>query len=208
MTHYTANSLVLQPSGEPLSFAVYIQEVESLLRDIVHGHTQAVVQALDAPTRSYLAWRWLHGQNSLSHDQFEALCRDIDGRSDPSELLAAQVAPLFDSDRSGLISALPAQDRNIADLGSLPQDQLTYIDKIHLLISERVHNDHRVHQGLPHPGAAEGETLISVLTLLAGTELTKLESRRLDREKADARKLLSRLAASPKEQTQAQLVLF
>lgn len=194
--YFTSGRNLIRRSGEPMDFKCYMEEIEHILDIIVHSETCSIVTELDIETRTYLAWRKERGEAPLTENEFQRLCESIDEKIDCEKLLEHRGIPLFERLRQNRIIALRAGERDLGALQWLSLDKLTYIDKVHLLICARIYNDHRVNQALEDFDPTEREKLIAVLTMLAGTQFTTLESRRLDPEKVEARKLLSRLAAT------------
>jgi len=219
LVHFTAGSDLIEDGGESVSFEDYLKEIERTLQRILYGKTPEElwnshsVGGLDAPTKVYLAWRESHGENILSEDEFRKLCEHIDREIDSTMLLRDQQVSPFQQHGSKII-ALRADERDMGKIQSLPPDRQTYINKVHLLISSRVFNDHRVNQAIELYDDDERDRILTVLTMLGGTELTSLEYRRLDQEKLSVRKLLSRLATGSRRIDEAsskvgeQLTLF
>jgi putative DNA methylase len=201
-----AQSLVYFTTGSDLvkdeksvSFGDYLENIQKTLQRILYGKTPEelwnsdTVKDSDMPTRVYLAWRKRYGETTLTEDEFRKLCEYVEGKVDCARLLEEQQISPFQR-RGNKIAALRADERDINRIQSLPPDKQTYIDKVHLLISSRVFNDHRVNQAMELREDDERDRILAVLTMLSGTELTSLEYRRLDPEKLSVRKLLSRLA--------------
>lgn len=214
LVHFTSGPDLVSHKGESVSFQDYLKGVEGVIQRIVYDATpeeicSGAANNLDIITRVYLAWRRTYGEVSLTEDQFRQLCKDINDEIDYAELLKEDGRSPFRR-RGHCVLALKSEERDLAGIQSIPGEQQTYIDKIHLLISSKVSNDSRINQTADCFGTEENEIIIAVLTMLGGTELTSLDHRRLDPEKLAVRKLLSRLATGSRknaEESGEQLTL-
>ena len=160
-------------------------------------------------TRIYLIWRRKFGEKSLSWEEFHDLCQYVNNEKlDVKKFLNQQKVPLFQQVNSK-IKALRATERDLNKLTqAVPSNQYTYIDKVHLLMSSKIYNNHRVNQRLEEFNYEERKKIIATLMALSGVELTTLDSRRLKREKLEARKLLSHLDVINRDKKEVQLNIF
>jgi putative DNA methylase len=199
LVYFTTGSDLTRDGRRSLNFEDYLKEIEKILQRILYGKTPEelwdndTVTGLDIPTKVYLAWRKRYGEDTLTEGEFRKLCEHIDREMDPRALLTSQQTSPFRQHGNEIV-ALRADERDIDKIQLLPPDRQTYINKVHLLISSRVFNDHRVNQAMEFCEDDERDRILAVLTMLGGTELTSLEYRHLEQEKLSVRKLLSRLA--------------
>ena len=214
LVYFTAGSNLVNELGEPVSFEDYLKEIEKMLHRVIYGENPdelwntGIVKNLDVPTKIYLAWRKKYGENALTISQFRELCKSIDKEGNYKDFIMGN-SPFQRSINK--VVALCAEERDLDAIQRLPVTERTYIDKIHLLISSKISNDHHVNQTLEYADSKEYERIITILTILGGTQLTSLYSRRLEPEKLAVRKLLSRLTSWSHQATNnegKQLTLF